>query len=101
MTDPGIKETTPSFKNEVAKSGLEDLVKTSSILGGRKLSLTSDVFPSSFNSTEPTFCALEEIRFFEAAAKSFGDTRLNLNAPARVLFGDISTMSPSSGFPII
>ena len=55
MTDPGIKETTPSFKNEVAKSGLEDLVKTSSILGGRKLSLTNDVFPSSFNSTDPTF----------------------------------------------
>jgi hypothetical protein len=65
LTDPGIKETTPSFKNEVAKSGLEDLVKTSSILGGRKLSLTSDVFPSSFNSTEPTFCALEEIRFLK------------------------------------
>ena len=101
LTDPGIEETTPSFKNEVAKSGLEDLVKTSSILGGRKLSLTNAVFPSNFNSTEPTFWALEEIRFFEAAAKSFGDIRLNLKAPARVLFGDISTMSPSSGFPII
>ena len=34
LTDPGIDDTTPSFKNEVAKSGFEDLVKTSSIFGG-------------------------------------------------------------------
>ena len=101
LTDPGIEDTTPSFKNEVAKSGFEDLVKTSSIFGGRNLSWINAVFPRSFNSTEPTFWALAEIKFLEAAAKSLADVRLNLKAPARVLLGDISTISPSSGFPII
>ena len=100
LTDPGIVETTPSFKKEVANRGFEDLLKTSSTVEGRKLFWTIPVFPRSFRSTDPIFVELADIKFFEAAAKSSAAVNLKVNAPAFVLFGDITTLSPSWGSPI-